>query len=831
MVSSALGRLRSAAPLRWLPMGVLLAAMAALFAFGGDRAYFYRSGNHNYNSAKTMAIAENLSFEHRFRLFSRAIPYADGDGALYKFYSRYPVGGYALVKLAALPFGDDLTAKILAGRALALLMFAGAALAAYLAIARAASDRWIALAAALLAFSGYYALYYSDAAFSEGVMALFGAALAFHGMVVFAQERRFGQLLMKTVAALLLGWEVYAILAPFIALGFGGEVLARLRPLIPRARDSESDDGNPASVRAALAALIRSRYLALAAMSIAFGAALLGFNLINEYTAFRGERAPSEGNTAQSILRRFGQDAEFNERWADELAWGSFIPRQFMRAGGMATPYALTEWTSVFNFPEPRDVPLAAAALGFLVVAGALVGIARVRAGGALPASIRQCRLPLAAAALSGFCWALPLRYSTYDRTQDFYSLIYAGAPLTLFALALAFAKARLGERLGARLAAALLWGAAAIAAALFAASAIQIGRLEADDSNAAFQRAMIAEFQDMRDTVRGKTVTLSSDIERWADGSRYFAVYYYLSGAFLEYDIILYPSDSPRKPTRAADFVASRYRDGDFGLLTPENSIAFLYAETDLDELYRANIRRLESAEPLSRSAFDVHLDGKTLTYLKRSCAPEDAAPRFFLHAFPANPEDLPAAHRDGGFYGQNFVFADRGKTVDGACVLMADLPRFPVSSFATGQYVSGEGEIWSVFAKPPPDAETLEIYEDAYAAISSSQPAARSDWDVYADGKTLAYLKTPCAEEDTRGRFLLSVYPKNARDLPEDRREAGHGHDSLNFDFDRWGTIFNGKCMVRRALPDYGVARVEAGQWIPGGETLWRAEFEIGD
>ena len=512
------------------------------------------------------------------------------------------------------------------------------------------------------------------------------------------------------------------------------------------------------------------------------------------------------------------------------MAWGVFFARQFMRVGGVSAPYALAERTGVFKFPEPRAVPLAAAAFGVLVFAGALAGVALVRAGAAaLPASIRQCSLPLAAATLAGFCWAIPMRHNAYDRTQDFESLFYAGAPLTLFTLALAFAKARLGERFGGRIAGASLCGAAAIAAALFAASAYQVGRLEADASNAAFQRAMIAEFADMRDTVRGKTVMLSSDIERWADGARYFAVYYYLSGSFLEHDVTLYESDRPQKPTRAADFAASRYRDGDFGLLTPDNRIAFLYEKTDVDDLYRANLRRLESAEPAARSAFDVHLDGKTLTYLKRPCVPEDAAPRFFLHAFLANPEDLPAASESGGFYGQNFSFSDRGRIVDGACVLMADLPQFPAASFATGQYVPGEGEIWSVSIKPTPDAETSAIYEDAYGSIASSPPAARSDWDVHLDGEIVAYLKEPCSQEDARGRFLLSVYPKNARDLPESRRDIGH--ESLNFDFDRWGTVFNGKCMVRRALPDYGAASVEAGQWIPGGDRLWTAELAVGD
>ena len=817
MVSFALARPRLADALGWLPAAVLLAVAATLFAFGGDREYFYRSGMHNYNSAKTMAIAENLSPAQGFRLFSRVRMYEDGDAA-YTLYSRFPVGGYALVKLAAAPFGDDLAAKILAGRTLALLMFSGAALLAFLAIARIASDRWIALAVSLTAFSGGYALYYSDGVFNEGVMDLFGMALVFHGMVVFAQEGRFRQLLIKTVAALLLGWHVYALLLPFIALGFGGEAVARLRPFVRRGRDSQA--GGKGSVRAALVSLARSRYIALGAAALALGAALLSFNLISEYTAYGGERTLSELPTVQTIAKRFGQDEEFNDFRADELVWGGFIARQFYRVGGMSLPYALTRWTGGFAFPEPRDIPLAPAAFGVLIAAGALVGTALIRRLGGLPASARQCRLPMAAAALAGFCWAVPLRHNTYDRQHDFEALFYVGAPLTLFALALAFAKARLGERVGVGLA----MGVSAVAAALFVLSAAQVGRLEADASEAEFQKALIAEFADMRETVRGKEILLSANIDRWANHSLYFAVYFYLSGSFIRYEW-----DEERKPARPPDFVASRYRDEDFAPLTPDNRIVFLYKGMELDDLHRANRRRLEAARPAARSDFDVYLEGKTLTYLKAPCAPGDRDSRFFLHAFPADASDLPEAHREGGFYGRNFRFVDRGATFDDACVLMAELPNFPVASFRTGQYVSGSERIWSVDAKPPPDAATRALYEAARQAAASTEPAARSVWDAHLDGKTLTYLKSPCAEEDTRGRFLLSVYPQNPRDIPEDRRALGH--ESLNFDFERWGIMFGDKCMIRRALPDYAIEKVETGQWVPGGERLWTAEFGVGD
>ena len=193
-------------------MAILMAAMASVFALGGDRGYFYRGDVHGEASVRTLAIAELLSPAHGFRLTRSVWRGADG-GFEYDPYSRFPVVGYALIKLAILPFGSDLAAKLVAARVLMMAIFCGAALFAYLAVAQVAGGRWIALAAVSLAFSGLYALYYADAVFNEGVMDLFGAALAFHGMVEFARGGRFRQVAVKTCAALLLGWHVYALIS------------------------------------------------------------------------------------------------------------------------------------------------------------------------------------------------------------------------------------------------------------------------------------------------------------------------------------------------------------------------------------------------------------------------------------------------------------------------------------------------------------------------------------------------------------------------------------------------------------------------------------------
>ena len=154
-----------------------------------------------------MAIVENLSIDHNFAMFIRQFPRRDGE-LTYELYSRFPIGSYALIKLATLPFGDDLSANLRRENADAALLrrssygIPGAA-------PRLASSRWIALTAVLLAFSSPFCLYYGDAITSEAIVDVFAILLVFHGMAVFEREGRFRQLAVKTCAALFLGWHVY----------------------------------------------------------------------------------------------------------------------------------------------------------------------------------------------------------------------------------------------------------------------------------------------------------------------------------------------------------------------------------------------------------------------------------------------------------------------------------------------------------------------------------------------------------------------------------------------------------------------------------------------
>ena len=139
-----------------------------------------------------------------------------------------------------------------------------------------------------------------------------------------------------------------------------------------------------------------------------------------------------------------------------------------------------------------------------------------------------------------------------------------------------------------------------------------------------------------------------------------------------------------------------------------------------------------------------------------------------------------------------------------------------------ALSQWTPGGEALWSEKAYMP------DAYRGIYAEAESGGVAlVRSDFDVYLYSGALHWLKSPCADGDARGRFLLSVFPQDADDLPAEFRDLGH--ESLNFTFANQGAKLDGSCMARVGLPDYPIRAIEVGQWIPGGETRWSAKVNM--
>ena len=521
-----------------LPLALLLLALSTVFLFGGDRDRFYRTGINN--TANYITVAMNLSPEHNFVGYYYRTLNEDGEPTYFPF-NRFPPGAYALIKLAMMPFGDDLGASLYAARLLMLTFFAAAALFAYFALSRLAANRWIALIATLLAFASYFGLYYNDMVASDGMPDLFVVMLTFHGMVIFEQEGRFRQLLVKACLALLIGWHVYALLLPFIVLGFGCELI-RLIGASPSARSAHP-----------YLALLRSRYVMLGCVSLLVGVAVLIFNFTNEYIALNGETPLTELRSFQSALRRTGLGLSHTYD-SGILEWQAFLKEQLYRAGLASAPYALAEYGGLLI----RLDRTAWALLGAVMGGGAI---------GALLIDLRFTRREalFATLALFGLCWALLARQQI--TVHHYEGMYYIGIPLAFFALVLLFMRKRLGNG--------PIVGMAVAAVAIFGLSGYQMSFVGNDVEASEIQDAAFSDFQAIRDNMPQDKIVYVPIRPTWKADTVFAgtprASIYYLSGRIIAH------SNNPEH-CRLADFIITAQREEGAALLTPNNRLRFLY-------------------------------------------------------------------------------------------------------------------------------------------------------------------------------------------------------------------------------------------------------------
>ena len=119
----------------------------------------------------------------------------------------------------------------------------------------------------------------------------------------------------------------------------------------------------------------------------------------------------------------------------------------------------------------------------------------------------------------------------------------------------------------------------------------------------------------------------------------------------------------------------------------------------------------------------------------------------------------------------------------------------------------------------------QTSEWYE---GPVSGGPAASGGGFDLYLTEHRLVYVKEPCTEEDVAGWFYLHIYPMDAADIPE--RRQGSASDVQGFNFGRFGKVHDGRCLFIFPLPEYGIARLEAGQRNPPENwqaPVWQAAF----
>ena len=806
-----LGQGRLVSGRRLLPLTLLLVGLSTIFFF--DRINGALNKDH-FISHQHLALAVNLSPSHHFLGFLNQLYDVSGDVA-YIPYNRFPPGGYLLIKLVTLVVGDGLSIRIAAAQILIVAFFAGTMVLAYWSLCRLISSRWIASTAVLMGFASPMVLIYSTAIAPELMPDLFGCSLTFHGMVIFVQEGRFRQLVVKACLALLLGWHVLALLFPFVLLGLTKEVI--------QSRKVKRSGGLSLSLY--LLRVVTSRYFILGSVALGFGVLILAYNIATEYYAlnFRGgnQLVLSDLPSVDSALRRTGTDLGNPDeigRWLRneyKVQWYGFLYSQLERLSYLAIPFALPfdSWSGLDKTILIETVPWAALA-GVSIIGVCVIGAVH----------LRRHRLLALTAVLSGFCWSIPMRHNTGP--HSFESLYYIGVILFFHTLILLLLCRWLGKDRK------LLPLGAVGALVLFATSSHRVAYAEVerpdDEVFINIESSIVDDIETIRQFTDGKNILIYSrpDIAVYDPHNWYWypyiwpygGLFYYLNGSGLIFD-----SRDCRISSYRVDFILQPKQSDAQGLLTPDNRVMYLYDRYTYEE--RIN-KIVEKVRPAIRSIFDVYLtDDRKLIYIMDRCTENLRLLSNPVHlmVYPVAAEVLSGSSQNYESY--SFTLYERLIVDTERYVIIFDLPDYDIDSISTGQSGS-EGSSWGGEFFGPDHVVDAELHQRADQVINLPQTAAaHGRFDVYlTSDRTLMYIREQCHNGDISDDFFVHVFPVDRMDLPDHRRQSGF--DNLDFTFIKRGSFKGQRCAAEIELPDYEIANISTGQFTNQGQT-WRSEL----
>ncbi len=118
-----------------------------------------------------------------------------------------------------------------------------------------------------------------------------------------------------------------------------------------------------------------------------------------------------------------------------------------------------------------------------------------------------------------------------------------------------------------------------------------------------------------------------------------------------------------------------------------------------------------------------------------------------------------------------------------------------------------------------------SLKHVDTANQAPIQGQLIIRSTYDIYLDGRTLTYVRSPCANDDAAKRFILHVFPVDNSVID------GNEHHTMDFSFIEGEHWYVGEsCVVSRELPDFEIAYIRTGQYdITRSRHEWLSEYHF--
>lgn len=348
--------------------------------------------HHGWVSSHALAIISHATSENGF--VGYALAYAEPDGTIrYDYFDRYPVF-FSAGMHAILSVSDRLSSKAYIAKQVMNLIFLATMLTAYLIVDKLVQSKPAALAAALLAMSSEYLLFYKDMVHFDQP-ALLGMMILIYTIALYRIDGRRRAPYLGAVLAVSLGrgYASFAVLLTWLVT----EWVMTLRQ-------------HGFSMRASLRALAMQPVTRVCVLSLGLGALMLSYNIGVE--SIRTGVAPLQTSIIQSAENRLGLDPAFNDRYEKVVSWGGFLTDQMDR---------LVRWSVPLRRPggeTPGNVLLLASALGVIAVQGARWDPER--------------RLVVVLLAASGFVWMIGMR--NMSGPHEYTTMYYIGLPLAFYA-------------------------------------------------------------------------------------------------------------------------------------------------------------------------------------------------------------------------------------------------------------------------------------------------------------------------------------------------------------------------------------------------------------
>ncbi len=278
----------------------------------------FQTGHHGFLSSHGMAISKNISFEHNLLMFNYMS--IEDNKIYYKAYNRFPITIFLIIKLAISIFPNDLAVEILIARYIILIFYLASIIITYKTLNILINSRILSFSVTLLVFSSYYLQYYNDMIFND-YPALFGLLLTFNGIVVYNKDRdRYKQLLIKSIIAVLLGWQVYSLLFTYAFYCFIKNFIL----------DKKVN-------RVYIKRLVFNNYTKLLFCTIIVGFLILLFQILNEVNVTKNDLLKTP--TIVSMQNRLGLNKKFEYKYYKYINHKQTLKIQTSRVIGMVSPF------------------------------------------------------------------------------------------------------------------------------------------------------------------------------------------------------------------------------------------------------------------------------------------------------------------------------------------------------------------------------------------------------------------------------------------------------------------------------------------------------------